>query len=99
VTRQETNRFATITSYVTFALLISSPGVFFCVKAFSMHLYRQRKLDHGFGVFDVPGTGMSIDAYIRWMLVFSVPFIVFSFYILYRLIIRLKHGDVHPAND
>ncbi len=45
-----------------------------------MHLYRQRKLDQGFGVFDVPGTGMSIDAYIRWMLVFSVPFIVLSLF-------------------
>lgn len=64
-----------------------------------MHIYQQRKLDHGFGVFKVPGTGMSIDSYIRWMLVFSVPFIVFSFFILYRLIIRLKHGDVHPVND
>lgn len=63
-----------------------------------MHLYRQRKLDQGFGVFDVPGTGMSIDAYIRWMLVFSVPFIVLSFFTLYRLIVGLKNGDIDNAN-
>ncbi len=56
-----------------------------------MHLYRQRKLDQGFGVFDVPGTGMSIDAYIRWMLVFSVPFIVLSLLTVYRLVVRLKY--------
>lgn len=55
-----------------------------------MHLYRQRQLEMGFVVCDVPGIpGMPIDAYIRWMLAFSVPFVVCSLFVLSRLLLRL----------
>ena len=93
------NRIPTIIRYVTTALLISLPGIFFSAKAISIYLYRQRKLDIGIGMFDVPGfPGMPIDAYIRWMFVFSVPFFVFSAFVLYRLFIRLNHGGARMTN-
>ncbi len=56
-----------------------------------MHLYRQRKYGIGIVVFDVPGMpGMPIDTYIRWMLVFSAPFVVLAGFVLYRLAARLR---------
>ncbi|MCA9028562.1 MAG: hypothetical protein KDA86_25355 [Planctomycetaceae bacterium] len=92
--RKQTNQFSLIARYVASALLIASPGAVFSAKAILMHLYRQRKLNVGIVVFDVPGQqGMSIEAYIRWMMVFSVPFFVCSLFVLYRLIIRLNRVD------
>ncbi len=63
-----------------------------------MHLYRERNLDRGMGVFSLPGTDMMIDTYIRWMLVFSSPFFVISAFTLYRLIMRLNCDRKVPAS-
>ncbi|MEO8270955.1 MAG: hypothetical protein ABI557_14625 [Aureliella sp.] len=80
-----------IARYFITALLIAAPGLCFVAKAFSMHLYRQHKYDIGVVVFDVPeNLGMPIDTYIRWMLVFSAPFIVLAGFVLYRLAVRLR---------
>lgn len=80
-----------IARYLIAALLIAAPGLYFVAKAFSMHLYRKRKYDIGIVEFDVPGIpGMPIDTYIRWMLVFSVPFVVLAGFVLYRLVARLR---------
>ncbi len=98
--RQQTNRFPLIARYVTSALLIALPGIVFSAKAVSIHIYRQHKLDVGIVIFDVPGSqGMPINAYIRWMLVFSVPFFVISAFVLYRLFIRLYHKDASDKNE
>lgn len=88
---QQTNRLSAIIRYVLAALLISLPGVLFSAKAVAMYRFQQRQLHLGFIVYDVPeNPGMPIDAYIRWMLVFSVPFFVVSAFVLYRLFIRMS---------
>jgi hypothetical protein len=88
---QQANRLSIIIRYVLVALLISLPGVLFSAKAVAMYRFQQRHLHLGFIVYDVPeNPGMPIDAYIRWMLVFSVPPFVVSAFVLYRLFIRIS---------
>ncbi|TWT78665.1 hypothetical protein CA13_00610 [Planctomycetes bacterium CA13] len=85
------NKSPLIARYLTAALAIASPGVYFSARALSMHLFRMRQWKIGFELLDVPHSlDMPIDTYIRWMLVFSTPFLVIAGFVLYRLAIRLK---------
>jgi len=72
-----------------------TPDFIFSAMAISLELYRQRKLEIGVRVFDVPALpGMPFHMSTRWILVFSTPSFVFAAFAVYRLLIRLNQTTI-----